>query len=1198
METTKKIRILHLEDEILISDMVGLRLKTAGIRAEIDRVCDKEKFLQKEFLQKKPPQTSLDHGYDIFLLDYQLPDFDGITALRLIREHDPDTPVIMVSGALDEDSIITSLRLGATDYVMKNNMERLVPAVIRALDERARTITHQDTLADLQEAQIRLTDLAANLPGGLYQFLRRADGSYAIPWCSEGFEKISGVNAYQIKDNAQPAFARIAEDDRPNILASIEHSAAHLKKWEQTFRLKTDNGTPCWLQAISQPRKLNNGSIIWNGLILDITAQKHQEQELFHYRDHLQELVDERTEVVRQQAQIIDQIYDAVLSVDKTGRITSWNKGAERIFGYQRDEALGQPMSVLCLKETDEIACKELQTVIQEQSALESELKLVRKNKDSFSAYISLSPLKESNGEVIGVIAYAMDISNSKQAESALQNSEAKYRAVVETAVDGIITIDKRGVIETYNKAAEHIFGYSAAQAIGKSITMLMPQSYAEHHQDYIENYLYNGTQKVIGTQREVSGMHMDGIIFPLQLSVSEMRIDGESKFTGIVRNIAQIKQTEKALLRSERFSRNILNSLSDHIAVLDKYGNIRQVNDAWEEFAVSNQTGAGHVGIGCNYLTICQRAMEYPEDFASRAYQGIKAVLEQSTSIFTMEYPCHAPHQQRWFLMSVVPLLGDAGGAVVAHMNISERVMTEHALQESEQRLKEAQRIACIGNWQWHTGDGTLEWSEEIFRIFGRDPHDFHPTYEQFLSLIHPDDLQRINLSEQQAFSEGKPYSIDHRIVLPDGGLRWVHEEAIAVLDENGNPLKLTGTMQDITERKEIENQLIIAKNEAEKASRTKSEFLSSMSHELRTPLNAILGYTQLMLMDEMFSEDQLTSLGEINKAGEHLLHLISDLLDLAKIEAGRMQLNTEQLPLWEIIEECHHLVLPTAQRRNITIHCSGNQHSGVAVHADRIRLKQVVLNLVSNAVKYNRDNGKINIEVQTLDDVVRVSVQDTGKGIEPQHLNKLFQAFSRLGAESSAIEGTGIGLYIAKTLIELMQGRIQVESTPGEGTTFLIEIPSSEQSGMAECRQLKTSVDGNKHSQADSSQHTILYIEDNPANLRLVKHVLRFRPGIKLLTAITGAEGLEIASLEIPDLVLLDISLPGMDGYEVLANLQNNELTQHIPVIAVSANAMTGDIEQGLSAGFIDYITKPIDINKLLHAIDQTMGHKLGAA
>jgi hypothetical protein len=327
-------------------------------------------------------------------------------------------------------------------------------------------------------------------------------------------------------------------------------------------------------------------------------------------------------------------------------------------------------------------------------------------------------------------------------------------------------------------------------------------------------------------------------------------------------------------------------------------------------------------------------------------------------------------------------------------------------------------------------------------------------------------------------------------------------------------------------------------------------------------------------------------------------LLHLISDLLDLAKIEAGRMQLNTEQLPLWEIIEECHHLVLPTAQRRNITIHCSGNQHSGVAVHADRIRLKQVVLNLVSNAVKYNRDNGKINIEVQTLDDVVRLSVQDTGKGIEPQHINKLFQAFSRLGAESSAIEGTGIGLYIAKTLIELMQGRIQVESTPGEGTTFLIEIPSSEQSGMAECRQLKTSVDGNKHSQADSSQHTILYIEDNPANLRLVKHVLRFRPGIKLLTAITGAEGLEIASLEIPDLVLLDISLPGMDGYEVLANLQNNELTQHIPVIAVSANAMTGDIEQGLSAGFIDYITKPIDINKLLHAIDQTMGHKLGAA
>lgn len=1200
MKTRKTISILHLEDEALVSDLVRTRLKNAGIQAEIDLASNKADFFQKAFPQQSlTPQTPVGHCYDVILLDYQLPDYDGISALRRIRGQDQDTPVIMVSGALDEDSIINSLRLGATDYVLKNNMDRLAPAILRALEEHEHKIAHQDALNDLRETQTRLSDLAANMPGGLYQFLRRADGSYAIPWCSEGFEKFAGVRADQIKEDATPAFARIADEDLPNVLNSIEHSAAHLQKWEQTFRLKTDSDTPRWLHAISQPRRLDNGSIIWNGLMLEITEQKHQEKELCRYRDHLQELVDEGTEVVRQQAQIIDQIYDAVISMDMSGQVTSWNKGAERIFGYSSDEMLGQPMSVVCKQNEKDYVCQEIRAVMRDHIALEKELTLMRKNGEPFSAYLSLSPLKESTGEVIGMIAYAMDISKIKQTESALQNSETKYRAVVETAVDGIITIDETGLIETLNPAAEHTFGYNAAEVIGRNITVLMPQSYADHHQNHIENYLHNGTQHIIGTQREVSGLHKDGAIFPMQLSVSEMCIDGKRKFTGIVRNITQLKQAKDALLSSERFSRNILNSLSDHIVVLDKNGLILQVNDAWDNFAKANQTDACSVGIGCNYLTVCQKATSHPEDYASRAYQGIKTVLENRSSFYTMEYPCHSTRQQRWFLMSVVPLLGDAGGAVVAHMNVTERVLTEHALQKSEQRLKQAQRIARMGNWRWQIGNGSLEWSEEIFLIYGRAPRDFHPTHEKVLSLVHPDDLQHIKDSEQQALYEGKPLSLDHRIVLLDGSIRWVHQEAIATLDKDGKPVSLTGTVQDITERKEIENQLIIAKNEAEKASRTKSEFLSSMSHELRTPLNAILGYTQLMLMDDLFNEDQLTSIGEINKAGEHLLHLISDLLDLAKIEAGRMQLKFEDLPLWEIIEECRHLVLPTAERRNISIRCCNDDPcTNAIVHADRVRLKQVVLNIVSNAVKYNRDQGNVDINIKPHGDYVRLSVQDTGKGIPEHHMSELFSAFNRLGAESSAIEGTGIGLVISKNLIELMQGRIQANSTPGQGTTFHIDIPTANLSGETEEKPRQNPAKTKHAVPAHMATHTVLYIEDNRENMRLVSHVMKHRPNIELLTAMTGPKGLEISNSKKPDLILLDINLPVMDGYEVLKKLRQNETTRQIPVIAVSANAMKSDLERGLNSGFTDYITKPIDVKKLLQAIDLAVNHEQGAA
>lgn len=1194
MGTNKHLSILHLEDEPLVVEIIELRLKHAGLEIQIDNANNETAFLQKF-------QTN---SYDVILLDYQLPDFDGLTALKIVRQNNPEIPVIMVSGKLDEDSIITSLKLGATDYVLKDKMERLAPAVKRALKEFEQNQAHKATMQTLRDRETRLNDIAANLPGGLYQFHRHGEGQYCIPWCSKGFEELFNLSAADVVNNIDAILNQIQPEHRNRMLQDVEQSAAALSKWENVFKLETRQGAR-WLHIISVPRKLDDGSVLWNGMALDITEQKQQENELTRYRDQLQEMVEQRTSVVKQQAQIIEQIHDAVISVDMDGNITSWNKGAERIFGYNCDEIVGHPFIQMYCKQQRTCSYKQILTELLRQGELEIENYLIRKNGNRFNAHLSLSLMRNALGDVQGMICYAMDISKMKRTEEALKDNEARYRTVIETAVDGIITIDKRGIIESFNPAAENIFGYDEAEILGKNISLLMPQSYRSHHDNYIQEYVQQGGRNILGVQREVRGLHKNGTIIPLQMAVSKMYIAGKIKFTGMVRNITQIKQAKEALLNSERFSRNILNSMPDNIAVLNEQGVISQINNAWEEFAEHNGSSATDTGIGCSYLNVCSAASQHEEDFASKAYNGIKAVLEKQQPLFTMEYASHSPTEQHWFLMSVVPLLGGAGGAVVAHSDITERILTEHALQESEQRLKDAQRIGRMGNWRWDVNTGKLFWSEEIYRIYDRDPSSFLPTAANFYATVYPADLEIVQQSEQQSFKQAVPHSIDHRIVLPDGKIRWVHEEAVPILDEYGNPYSLIGTVHDITERKEFEAQLIEAKETAEQASRAKSEFLSSMSHELRTPLNAILGYTQLMQMDSGLNDEQIKSIGEINKAGNHLLHLISDLLDLAKIEAGRMQLQLEDLSLYDIIEECHQLMLPAAQQKNVNIsQLSIKNDSDIAIHADRVRLKQIILNLMSNAVKYNRKQGELSIEIKQLQNHVRLSMKDTGPGIAPEKVSELFNAFNRLGAESSAIEGTGIGLVIAKNLIELMNGHIGVESNLGRGSNFWIDIPLAGEINNKSFDSMAQSNENDAGSVNDTSdyhhngQYTVLYIEDNPANMRLVEIIMKRRSGLKLLTATTPQSGLEIAFTEQPDLILLDITLPDMDGYEVLKHLQANNNSTNIPVIAVSANAMSRDIERGMKAGFVDYVTKPINVNRLLTAVDHHLSLQQGAA
>lgn len=408
------------------------------------------------------------------------------------------------------------------------------------------------------------------------------------------------------------------------------------------------------------------------------------------------------------------------------------------------------------------------------------------------------------------------------------------------------------------------------------------------------------------------------------------------------------------------------------------------------------------------------------------------------------------------------------------------------------------------------------------------------------------------------------------------------------ALRDDYGDIIGYLLIGTDNSVRKRVESELNEAMAAAERANRAKTDFLSGMSHELRTPLNAILGFAQLMESGAPSpTPSQKRHIDQILKAGWYLLELINEILDLALIESGKLTLSREPVSLVEVMLECRAMIEPQAQKRGIAM-TFPRFEVPYFVKADRTRVKQVLINVLFNAIKYNKPGGTVVVECALSSPAsIRISVKDTGAGLAPEQLAQLFQPFNRLGKEAGAEEGTGIGLVMTKRLVELMGGTIGADSTVGLGSVFWIELSLTTAPQLA-VREAERAALAGPPAANGTPRRTLLYVEDNPANLELVEQLIGRRSDLRMLSAADGNLGIEFARAYQPDVVLMDINLPGISGIEALRILRADPATAHIPIIALSANAVPRDIAKGLEAGFFNYLTKPIKVNQFMEALD----------
>lgn len=607
-----------------------------------------------------------------------------------------------------------------------------------------------------------------------------------------------------------------------------------------------------------------------------------------------------------------------------------------------------------------------------------------------------------------------------------------------------------------------------------------------------------------------------------------------------------------------------------------------------WLSAAVEAATGiAAESLIGqpiCDAVLLDERGAPLPSGVTLRQLMTRRAAFARAIS------RARTPRGELVLSHSAVPVF-DAKGRFAGYRgtvrDISERVATEGALRAHEERWQMAAAAAGIGIASLNLADGKVALDERACINHGlvHPQPDF--TLGDWLAQIDPADREAASAGVQRAVTSGAPFEGRYRIHRPDGSMRWLEFVVRALRNDGGQPIGVIGICRDVHEQ-QVATELRRSTAEAERASRAKSEFLSRVSHELRTPLNGILGFAQLMALDreQPLAGTQARRLASVQRAGRHLLDLINDVLELTRIEREGFELEQGPVDVDAALRASLALVQPLAQDRGIALELP--PRSGAWARGDTRAIEQVLMNLLSNAVKYSGTGARVHVAVAHAGAELAIAVRDEGAGLSAAQQERLFQPFDRLGADRQQVEGSGLGLVIARQLAEAMGGRIAVSSAPGAGSTFTLWLPASELAGVAD-DSAPGALDAAMPAPAvRQPPRRVLYVEDEALNQVLLQEVFRARPAWALEIASDGAQGLTRARELAPDLMLIDMNLPDTTGLALIRRLRADPTTRALRCIALSADAMVEQIDAARGAGFDDYWTKPIDVSKVLVALD----------
>ena len=828
---------------------------------------------------------------------------------------------------------------------------------------------------------------------------------------------------------------------------------------------------------------------------------------------------------------------------------------------------------------------------------------------------------------------------NEAQRQVDLLKTGALQTAILNSENFSSIATDDRGVIQIFNIGAERMLGYAAADVLNKitPADISDPREIVQRAQALSSEFasaiapgfeaLVFKASRGIEDIYELTYVRKDGSRLPAVVSVTALR-DVHNAIIGYLLigtdNTAR-KRAEEALIRAGALQSAIFNSANFSSIATDANGVIQIFNVGAERMLgyvaadVVNKITPAEIS---DPQEVIVRAEALSMELGTMIAPGFEALVFKASrgieDIYELTYI--RKDGSRFPAVVSVTALRDAESTIIGYLLIG---TDNTARKQAEEALLKAGALqrAIFNSANFSSIATDAKGVIQIFNVGAERMLGY--TADEVMNKITPADIS----DPQEVIVRAEALSLELGTTISPGFEALVFKASRAIEDiyeltyfrKDGSRFPavvsvtalrdaaeaiigylLIGT--DNTARKLVEAEqkrldqalretnlaLQAAKVEAERANLAKSDFLSSMSHELRSPLNAILGFAQLIDSDTLRpTPSQKASIDQILHAGWYLLELINEILDLALIESGRLSLSLEPMSLVEVLRDCQAMIEPQARKSGISVSFShADRH--LFVMAERTRVKQIFVNLLSNAIKYNRVGGKVEVSCQLRPEgQVRVSFRDTGDGLDPDKLAQLFQPFNRLGQEAGAEEGTGIGLVVSKQLVELMGGSIGVESTVGVGSVFWIDLNATDavETGGAAKSPAATVL---SETASSAPVRTVLCVEDNPANLMLITRLLARRPEICMLSASDGRSGVETAQATHPDVILMDINLPGINGVAALSMLATDPATAHIPVIAISANAMPRDIEKGLKAGFFRYLTKPINVNEFMETLD----------